>query len=162
MTDSTTTFQDALDAKLERRTAGALPSSRTFDMVTQALESGDPEVIGMELQHSRAHYQSLEYMLNSEQRILDVINEGIEAGEVPTPTNVQEALALAVRFINTVALEAAYDTAHGTGFFVAVLGMNVQSALQNLYPELDHSDPEREVSDEALAAFLAPATDDEL
>ncbi|AXH47349.1 hypothetical protein SEA_EDEN_54 [Microbacterium phage Eden] len=161
MTD-TTTFTAALDAKLPRPSAGSLPGPRTFDMVTQVLAAQDPEALSLELQHTRAHYQSLEYILNDEPRTLEVIREAIESGELPKPETIEDAIALAVRFIGTVALEAAYDTAHQTGFFIAVLGMTVQGALEQLYPDLDHVDREREVTDEQLAAFLAPATDDEL
>jgi len=149
-----TDFTAALDEKLPIRTAGALPSSRTFGMVTEAIESQDVEQLTHELMHTRAHYQSLEYVLNGEARALEVLKEGIADGQVPEPQTVDEALQLAFRFAGTVALEAAYDTAHQTGFFIAVLGMDVQTALQQLYPELDFSDPEREVSDEDLQALL--------
>lgn len=160
-TTPSTAFQTALDEKLALRTAGALPSSRTFGMVTDAIASGDVEALTMELQHTRAHYQSLEYMLNSEDRAFEVITQGIADGEVPAPETVEDAIRLALRFTATVALEAAYDNAHQTGFFIAVLGMDVQTALQQIYGELDFSDPEREVTDEALQAFIADAGDED-
>ncbi|WIC89476.1 hypothetical protein SEA_BAJUNIPER_53 [Microbacterium phage BAjuniper] len=150
-----TTFTDALNEKLPTRTAGALPSSRTNGMVTDALASEDVEALSHELIHTRAHYQSLEFMLSDEGRAFEVLKQGIADGEVPEPTTVDEAIQLALRFSATVALEAAYDTAHSTGFFIAVLGMDVQGALRQLYPHLDHSDPEREVSDDELQQFLA-------
>ncbi|QDH92432.1 hypothetical protein SEA_CELAENA_53 [Microbacterium phage Celaena] len=154
-----TDFTARLDEKLPKRTAGALPSTRTFGMVTEALESQDVEVLSHELQHTRAHYQSLEYMLNNEEQLVEVIKGSWEAGAAPEPTTIEEAIRLTVRAIATEALEAAYDTAHQTGFFIAVLGMNVQEALQTLYSDLDYSDPERELSEAELQALATPVVD---
>jgi hypothetical protein len=158
-----TTYADKIDAieDLAPRTAGALPSTRTFNMVTDALQSGDVEHLQMELQHTRAHYQSLEYMLNDEGAILTAINAEVEAGRVPKPETPEEALQLAVRVYSKVVLDAAYDNAHEVGFFVAVLGMSVQDALQQIYGRLDFSDPERELTDEELAALSGQAVDTE-
>ncbi|QOP64291.1 hypothetical protein QDW16_gp13 [Microbacterium phage Quenya] len=158
-----TDFAARLDEKLPKRTAGALPSTRTFGMVTEALASEDVEQLSHELQHTRAHYQSLEYMLNNEDQIVETILGSWDAGAAPEPTTVEEAVRLTARVFATEVLEAAYDTAHNTGFFIAVLGMTVQEALQTLYSDLDFSDPERELSEADLQALATPVvdTDDE-
>ena len=138
------------------RTAGALPSSRTFNMVTAALESGSEEHLAMELKHTRAHYESLEYALADEENIVAAIIDALKEGDLPQPQNLEETLALTARVYHKVVLDVAYETAHGIGFFMEVLGLNVQEALRVLYADtgLDFSDPEREVTDEKLAAFF--------
>lgn len=135
--------------ELSPRTAGALPSTRTFGMVEDALASDDIEVVKMELQHTRAHYQSLEYQLNAEDQNTELLLEAIGNGFIPEPESTEDAIRLAARFFHRAVLEAAYDTAHNTGFFVAVLGMSVQDALKQLYVGLDFEDPEREDAVEA-------------
>lgn len=150
-------FRAALDNAfmMAPRTAGALPSSRTFDMVTAALESKDTDQLSAELQHTRAHYESLEYALSDESRIVAAIIDGIEGGELPRPQNLEETLTLAARAYHKVILDIAYETAHQVGFFMEAFGMSVQEALRTIYSDLDFSDPEREVQDEDLAALLS-------
>lgn len=153
------TITDALNEVEPIRTAGALPSSRTNDMVEDALSSDDIDQVKAELTHSRAHYQSLEFLLNDEATILATLQDSIEVGEYPTPTTPAEALELAVRIYSKVVIEVAYDNAHRIGIFMA-MGMSVQEALQTLYSNLDHTDPERTVTDEALVEFLSVGDDD--
>ncbi|AVR57213.1 hypothetical protein SEA_RONA_52 [Microbacterium phage Rona] len=163
-----TDFQTALDEHLPLRTAGALPGTRTFGQVEEALNSADIDEVKAELVHTRAHYQALEYMLNSEERILETILAGIardaelgEEAEVPAPQTVEEAVRLVVRLYGSVIVESAYDTAHSTGFFMGVLGMDLQTSLQNLFGDLDWSDPERELSEAELQALATPVVDTE-
>lgn len=152
------TFAADLDAALPRPTAGALPSSRTFGMVTQAIESKDVAELTHELEHTRAHYQSLEYMLNNEDAIVKTILGSFEeAEELPTPTTIEEAVRYTARVFATEVLMAAYDSAHQIGLPMALMGLDVQDALKMLYSDLDFSDPEREVTDDELQAFLATA-----
>ena len=87
------TITDALNEAEPFRTAGALPSTRTFGMVENALESDDIDVVKAELVHTRAHYQSLEYILNDEENILTSLRTSIAEGEYPTPTTPDEAEA---------------------------------------------------------------------
>ncbi|QJD49871.1 hypothetical protein QDW19_gp56 [Microbacterium phage AvGardian] len=156
-------FNAALDAALPRPTAGSLPATRTFSMVTQAIESQSIEELTHELEHTRAHYQSLEYMLNNEDAIVATILESFkEAEELPTPTTVEEAVRYTARVFATEVLMAAYDSAHHIGLPMALMGLNVQEALQMIYGDLDFSDPERGVvSDDQLAAFIAGAPDED-
>jgi hypothetical protein len=151
-------FTTALDAALPPRTAGQLPAARTFGMVTDALESKDVQQLSDELNHTRAHYQSLEYMLNNEGDIIATILSSFEeAPELPTPTTVEEAVRYVVRVYSTELLNAAYDTAHGIGLPMALMGLNVKEALELLYSDLDHQDPDREVTDADIAALLGRA-----
>lgn len=150
------TITAALESVAPRRTAGALPSSRTNDMVETALESDNIEAVKTELTHSRAHYQSLEFLLNDETAILESLRASIAAGEFPTPTTVDEALELAVRIYANVVIDAAYDNAHEVALPMAVLGLSVQESLQSLYSHLDHSDPERELTAGDLESLLDP------
>ena len=152
------TITDALNEAEPFRTAGALPSTRTFGMVENALESDDIDVVKAELVHTRAHYQSLEYILNDEETILTSLRASIAAGEYPTPTTPDEALELAARVYSKVIVEVGYDNAHNIGFFVGVLGMSVQDALKQLYTTLDFSDPDAESEvDRAVAELLGSA-----
>ncbi|QOP66645.1 hypothetical protein SEA_LAHQTEMISH_54 [Microbacterium phage Lahqtemish] len=157
-------FIAELNAALPKPTAGSLPSTRTFVMVTSALESDDVEQLGAELQHTRAHYQSLEYMLNNEDQIVEtILGSFTEADELPTPTTVEEAVRYTARVYATEVLLAAYDTAHQLGLFLA-MGMNVQEALQHLYSDLDHTDPAKELAEgltEKDIAELLGQVDDE-
>ena len=156
------TFTEKLDAALPLPTAGSLPSSRTFSMVSDALESSDIDKVKGELQHSRAHYQSLEYMLNNEADIVKTILESFEFGDevAPTPKTVEEAVRLTVRVFATEVLMAAYDTAHQIVLPTA-MGLDVQQALQMLYGDLDHTDPARVTDAESAAFFAAVGGDDE-
>ena len=164
------TFTEKLDAALPLPTAGSLPSSRTFSMVSDALESSDIDEVKGELQHSRAHYQSLEYMLNNEADIVKTILESFELGDevAPTPKTVEEAVRLTVRVFATEVLMAAYDSAHQIGVPMAMglgvpmaMGLDVQQALQMLYSNLDHTDPARVTDAESAAFFAAVGGDDE-
>ena len=157
---TTADFDAKLDKVAPKRTAGALPSTRTFSMVADALASEDIDQVKGELQHTRAHYQSLEYMLNHDEQIAKTIIESFSDPECPVPETVEDAVRLTTRVFASAVLDAAYDNAHAIGFFVQVLGRDVQQALQSLYSELDFSDPEREVSDEAIAAFIAGDDED--
>lgn len=148
------TITDALNEAEPFRTAGALPSTRTFGLVEDALESEDIDVVKAELAHTRAHYQSLEYTLNDEETILTELRTSIAEGEYPTPTTPDEALELAVRVYSTAIVEVAYANAHNIDFFVVALGMHVQDALKQLYSNLDFSDPE---VDRAIAELLSSA-----
>ncbi|AVR56798.1 hypothetical protein PBI_ELVA_57 [Microbacterium phage Elva] len=155
-------FTAALDAALPKPTAGALPSSRTFGMVTEALESKDVDHLSGELQHSRAHYQSLEYMLNNEDAIVaTILGSFEEAPELPTPTTVEEAVRFTARVFATEVLMAAYDSAHQIGLPMQLMGLDVQQALQMLYGDLDHTDPQRVTDAETAAFFAAVGGDDE-
>lgn|GEM_PF-5957228 len=150
-------FTDKLNQTFPVRTAGALPSTRTYGMVEEALASDDIEVVKAELVHSRAHYQALEYMLNSEARLIETFLDGLANDpETPKPETTEDVVRILARVYGTVVLEAAYDTAHSTGFFMGVLGMDLQTALQNLYADLDWSDPERELSEAELQALATP------
>ena len=157
------TITDALNEAEPFRTAGSLPSTRTFWMVTEAIESKDVDHLVGELNHSRAHYQSLEYMLNNEAQIVEtILGSFAESDDVaPTPETIEEAIRLTARVYATEVLMAAYDTAHQLRPPMALMGLNVQEALQMLYDDLDHSDPEREAKslDNELKALLS--TDDE-
>lgn len=146
-------------ANLGPRTAGALPAARTFDMVTEALNSEDIEAVKNELIHSRAHYQALEYALANEQANYDVLTGAFEDEFIPRPETIEEAIQLTLRFVHKVVLEDAYQAAHQTGFFLA-MGMNVDEERRTMYPDLDFSDPERELSDSAIAAFIGSADGD--
>ena len=148
------TITDALNEAEPFRTAGALPSTRTFWMVEDALESDDIDVVKTELVHTRAHYQSLEYILNDEQTILTSLRAAIEAGKYPTPTTPDEALELAVRVYSKVIVDGGYDNAHNIGFFIEALGMSVQDALKQRYSNLDFGDP---ATDRAIAELLGSA-----
>ncbi|QIN93714.1 hypothetical protein QDW23_gp55 [Microbacterium phage Stromboli] len=157
------TFTEKLDAALPLPTAGSLPSTRTFSMVESALASSDIDEVKGELQHSRAHYQSLEYMLNNEVAIVKTIVESFPLGDdiAPTPETVEEAVQLTVRVFATEVLMAAYDSAHQIGLPMAIMGLSVQGALQMLYGDLDFSDPERGVvSNDQIAAFIAGDDED--
>ena len=77
------TITDALNEAEPFRTAGALPSTRTFGMVENALESDDIDVVKAELVHTRAHSQSLEYILNAEETILTSLRTSIAEGSTP-------------------------------------------------------------------------------
>ncbi|UYL86358.1 hypothetical protein JOVITA_54 [Microbacterium phage Jovita] len=160
---TSTSFTEALDAALPLPTAGALPSTRTFGMVTEALESDDIDFVKGELQHSRAHYQALEYMLNGETQIIETILESFDmpADVAPTPTTIEEAVRLTVRIFATEVLMAAYDTAHHVGMPMALTGANLQEALQMLFGGLDFSDPERELTEDDIQALLGKPADDE-
>ncbi|QDP45072.1 hypothetical protein QDW22_gp54 [Microbacterium Phage DirtyBubble] len=158
------TFTEKLDAALPLPTAGSLPATRTFGMVEEALASDDIDFVKGELQHSRAHYQSLEYMLNNEAAIVKTIVESFPLGDdiAPTPETVEEAVQLTVRVFATEVLMAAYDSAHQIGLPMAIMGLSVQGALQMLYGDLDFSDPERGVvSDDQIAAFIAAGDDED-
>lgn len=154
MTTTEPTFTEALETAVPFRTAGSLPGPRTFDMVTNALDSEDVQALSLELIHSRAHYQSLEYTLAGVEQNTSIILDGIREGAYPTPTTTKEAVALAVRVLSFGAIETAYDFAHQVGFFVGGLGMTVQEGLQVIFSDLDHSDPERQLSDDDLTALL--------
>lgn len=160
-----TDFNTNLDAQLPARTAGSLPSTRTFGMVEDALASENIDEVKAELIHTRAHYQSLEYMLNSEARIIETILKANENAandpEQPAPETFEETVRLIVRLYSSVITDSAYDTAHSVGFFMGVLGMDLQEALRTLYDDLDHRDPEREVTDADIATLIADFSDND-
>nr|AIA15810.1 Unknown Function [uncultured bacterium] len=111
------------------------------------------------MDHVRAHYQSLEYMLSSEDRIVSTVLGSWDAGAAPKPANIEEAIRLAVRAVGTEVLLAGYDVAHDAGMVQALYGFdNIQEALQHLYSDLDFSDPAYEVTDDQIAAFLNEAS----
>ena len=60
-----TAITNTLDILLPLTPAGALPSSRTEDMLQDALDSDNIDVVKAQLAHIWGHYQSLEFMLNS-------------------------------------------------------------------------------------------------
>lgn len=149
MTDNTK-LQDVLPL----RTAGALPSSRTEDMLADALASDNIDAVKAQLTHVWAHYQSLEFALN-----LAAQPAGIKAIQDATrEEGLEDAdpVAVTARAIATVILEGAYETAHQIGLFLS-LGMSAPDALRTLYADLDFSDPEREVSDAEVQAFFEAA-----
>ncbi|UVF61110.1 hypothetical protein SEA_EULA_55 [Microbacterium phage Eula] len=163
---STSAFTAALDAVLPKQTAGSLPGTRTFGMVTEAIESRDVDQLIRELEHTRAHYQSLEYMLNNEDQIAKTIigsftdPEARDAG-IPVPATLEEVVHLAVRVYANEVLGAAYDTAHQVGLPMALMGLDVQDALKMIYSDLDFSDPERELTEDDIAELLGKPADDE-
>ncbi|QZE10273.1 hypothetical protein QDW33_gp53 [Microbacterium phage Doobus] len=163
---TSTTFTDALEAALPKQTAGSLPSTRTFGMVTEAIESRDVDALIRELEHTRAHYQSLEYMLNSEDQIAETIinsftDPAARAAGIPEPTTLEEVVRFAVRVYANEVLGVAYDTAHQVGLPMALMGLDVQGALQMIYSDLDYSDPARELTEDDIAELLGKPEDDE-
>ena len=158
-----TSYTDKLDqiAELKTTTAGALPGTRTFAMVEEAIESGDTKALAEELLHSRAHYQSLEYMLHDEKRTAEVINEAIEEGILPRPETPAEMQELTIRFIATVVLMSGYDLAHQVGYYSDLTQLSLQEAFKaGPFAHLDWSDPQRDVTDEELEKFLNSLSDD--
>lgn len=146
MTDTTPTPGTKLSDLLKNRTAGALPSSRTEDMLTQALESNDIDEVKGQLMHVWAHYQSLEFSLNDVTLNAQVLREA----KAHTETHDVDDIELAVHFFAAPQLETAYEAAHQVNTVIA-LGMakTVPDALRVIYRDLDHSDPEREAFIEA-------------
>ena len=155
------TFIEDLDASLPGRTAGSTPSARTSDMTEEAIRSEDAEAKDMELVHLSAHYRSLELMLNGEADIVEKLIEGIAVGDLPEPTTTEEALQLAARAYSTLISDGAYYTAHKVGFLLGTFGVSLTEALQMLYSDLDHSDPERQLSDDQLAELSGQVIDTE-
>ncbi|WMI34073.1 hypothetical protein FINALFRONTIER_56 [Microbacterium phage Finalfrontier] len=163
---TSTAFTAALDAALPKQTAGSLPGTRTFGMVTEAIESRDVDQLIRELEHTRAHYQSLEYMLNNEDQIAATIigsftDPAARDAGIPEPTTLEEVVRLTVRVYANEVLGAAYDTAHQVGLPMALMGLDVQDALKMIYSDLDFSDPARELTEDDIAALLGKPEDDE-
>lgn len=145
-----------LDAALPLRTAGALPSSRTEDMLADALASNDIDAVKAQLVHVWGHYQSLEFALNS--LTLPEAAESFREAATEEGLQDEDPITVALRAVAGPILEGAYDTAHAIGFFLS-MGLTAPDALRQLYPDLDHSDPEREVTPEELATFAAATQD---
>lgn len=145
MTDSNEDFdlnaQDLsnfnFDVEVPLRTAGALPSSRTQDMLQAALDEEDIEQVKAQLKHVWGHYQSLEFILNSH----ELHANALRAVQAQNPDI--DIATLAARYYASVVLDQAYENAHATLFLVQ-FGITVPQALRAIYKELDYSDPERE------------------
>lgn len=135
---------------IEPTTAGALPSSRTEGMLAQALESDNIDFVKGQLMHAWAHYQSLEFLLNNRA----AVSQTLAVAKAELVNDVDDA-DLAIGFYATGAIEVAYDTAHNVSNVMAAgLADTVPDALRFLYPTLDHSDPERELSLDDLDRLL--------
>lgn len=134
------------------RTAGALPSSRTFGQTEAALASDNIEEVKAQLSHVWAHYQALEYIVHDRAANAETIRNAL--ADETVENDVEDLIDLVTGYFATGAIEIAYGTAHSTLPLISILGLDVQAALRELLPQLDYSDPERELSDSDLAALL--------
>lgn len=150
-----------LDNIIPLRTAGALPSSRTEDMLETALASDNIDAVKTELEHVWAHYQSLEFMLNATAQNSAAIDGSVkeilgdEGYATATPAELIEA---ATRVVAGPVLENAYLVAHHAGFGARVTDSTISSALRECYPQLDHTDPATQITTEEAEAFFAAMT----
>ena len=138
-----------LDEVLPLRTAGALPSSRTEDMLAEALASDDIEHVKAQLQHVWGHYQSLEFALVE----AAANTTGIRDGILEYGLQDEDPVDIVARIIALPVLEQAYNAAHRSLDGVAI-GMTVPDTLRLIYSDLDHSDPARELSDADIQRFF--------
>jgi len=137
------------------RTAGSLPSSRTEGLLAQALESDDIDEVKAQLVHIWGHYQSLEFFLNDRAGIAETIRNA-QAADLEQDV---DPVDLVIGFLSTGGTDMAYDLAHNALNGVAA-GYTVPEALRVIYSHLDHTDPERELSERDLEAFFAALDDD--
>lgn len=160
MTNSTPiSFADRLDQLNPARTAGSLPAARTMVQVESALASDNIDAVKAELEHTRAHYNSLEYALFSARAAKQTLLDGIESGLYPTPSSTAEAIELTLRIVAEDTIEAAYDIAHMAGDAANRAGVPVEDAIRAGFSNLDFSDPDREVTDTDISAFFAALQD---
>lgn len=146
--------RDELNTLLPLSTAGALPSSRTEGMLQEALDTDDIQHVKSQLAHIWGHYQSLEFMVNAlATDPADVIKAAHDTGIIETVAEA-EAMHAAFRIAAEVFLLQAYQAGH-TALDGLSYGLSVPDSLRNLYPQLDHSDPEREVTDYSIDEALA-------
>lgn len=138
------------------RTAGALPSTRTEDVLyTNAMESEDLATVKAILHHVWSHYQALEFLLHGRdmnQAVLQQAKAGAELDGLDIDRTDSE---LAVDYFATGAIETAYAVAHMVNDIIeAGLADTAPQALRVVFNDYDYSDPAREVSDAELADFL--------
>lgn len=144
-----------LSEMIPLRTAGALPSQRTKDaLLTQALESDNIDLVKALMTHVWHHYESLELMLHdreSHKEMFEKINAGIEAGAYDLDVSRDEMF---IGYMATGLIENAYTLSHQAGGMADLMGITPQDALPKLaFGNLDFSDPERELTDDELAAL---------
>lgn len=133
-------------------TAGALPSSRTEDMLQAALDSTDLEEKNAHLKHIWAHYQSLEFALANTDLNTTILQEFADSEGIGR----DQFAEFASKFFLMAVLNSAYETAHQTGLYLAIgFAETVPGALRQLYQGLDYSDPERD-AEEAVVVDTDP------
>lgn len=140
-------------------TAGALPSSRTEALLNDALNSNDINAVKLELIHTWAHYQSLEFVLNAAATDPKVIRDSamhlIFASGLDLNALTQgDLLDLVTRIYARGVLEKGYKTAHESLSLITSHNVSVSDALRMLYSALNHADPEVELTDEELSRFF--------
>lgn len=148
MTATEATQPTKLSDLIPARTSGALPSSRTERLLTEALESDDINTVKAQLVHVWGHYQALEFFLSGVTANKETLQAALDD---PALEHDIDPLDLAIGFFATGAVDIAYDAAHQTGMLTSLLGMTVPQALRMMFDYLDHSDPEREEAEAAHA-----------
>lgn len=156
MSADLTTLRAALESAVPLNTAGALPSSRTSFMLGDALAEEAPlSLTKNELVHTRAHYDSLELMLNAVAHdpapMYDIVEIALENPAENLILTDREKIIIDVvtRVYAHNILTAAYQAAHETLDDVTDT-VTVHEAMKITYPQLDFSDPTKENSMEAF------------
>ena len=135
MSETTTKLSDLVPA----RTAGELPSSRTYQQQLDAMASDDINSVKAQLAHVWAHYQSLEFLLSGVAHNKETISLALNDEDVENDIS---ELDLALGFFAVGAVGIAYHMAHESmGIAQLFFGGDVQAALRELYPYLDYTDP---------------------
>lgn len=128
-----------------RRTAGALPSSRTSSILDNTLKSNDIDLVKAQLMHVWAHYQALEFMVHDRDTVATIIAKA----KLETTEHDVSDIDLILGYYATGAIDVAYDIAHSTSDVIqAGRASTVPEALRFIFSDLDFSDPERELDDD--------------
>lgn len=158
-------MSDFSDFFIGVRAAGTLPAVRAEGMFETAMAEGRLVDVMCELQHTWAHYEALELILNAAAAdpavAVDALNLvlGLE-GESVESVSGERVAALVLQFIAGRVVDAAYRAAHAAVEKSVEDRTTVTAALRDMFAQLDFSDPTAPLSDENLAAEFPTSYDD--